>query len=217
MVPGGELMMRLLEHSGRLCFRALMSTLRWRQIGRQKDRVVHRQHGPVIWAFWHGHLIFPAFVGRHRGIRILISAHRDGELVARIVNGLGYEVARGSSTRGGIRALKELARTTGEQDLAITPDGPLGPREHAQLGAILLAQLTGRPLMPLGGAAYPKKNFSSWDRFVLPLPFSRATLVFGDPIFVPRKLDAQAREKCRARLEEELNGLTRRAEQACTK
>ena len=217
MVPADEFRMELLEHVGRLFLKTLMTTLRWQQIGRHKDRLVHREHGPVIWVFWHGQLVFPGYVGRNRGIRVLISTHRDGEFVARIIKGLGYDPARGSSTRGGIRALKELARTTGKQDLAITPDGPLGPRERAQFGAVLLAQLTGRPLMPLGGAAYPKKNFSSWDRFVLPLPFSRAALVFGDPIFVPRKLDAEAREKCRSRLEEELNSLTRRAEQACMK
>ncbi|HUW59042.1 MAG TPA: hypothetical protein VMZ92_20565, partial [Planctomycetota bacterium] len=86
---------------------------------------------------------------------------------------------------------------------------------RAQLGAILLAQITGHPLMPLGGAAHPRKNFNSWDRALLPLPFAKAVLAFGDPIFVPRQLDAADRERYRRRLEDELNRLTRHAETVC--
>lgn len=216
MNTDNRLLKGLAGQAAPLVFKTLMMTLRWRLVDVHKDARVHREHGPVIWAFWHAQMAFPAFQGRNRGVRILISGHPDGELVARMVQALGYDPARGSSTRGGIRALKELARTAGAQDLAITPDGPLGPPERAQLGAILLAQLTARPLMPLGGAAYPRKTFNSWDRAFLPLPFARAALAFGDPIFVPRRLDAAAREEYRRRLEEELNRLTRRAEHACT-
>lgn len=208
-------LMGMLEDVGAPVLKAFMTTLRWRRVDEQKDRRVHREHGPVIWAFWHGQLIFPAYIGRDRGIRILISTHRDGEIVARIAKGLGHDPTRGSSTRGGVRALKDLARSITNQDLAITPDGPLGPREEAQLGAVLLAQLTGQPIMPLGCAANPGKKLPSWDGFVVPLPFARAAFVWGDPIFVPRGLNATQREDYRLRLEAELKALTRRAEHAC--
>jgi len=214
-MSGDALLMESLELVGGRVLNAFMTTLRWRHLDEHQDRLVHRMHGPVIWAFWHGELVLPAYVGRNRSVRILISKHRDGELVSRIAKGLGYDVARGSSTRGGMRALRGLARSISSEDIAITPDGPAGPRRHARQGVVLLAQLTGRPIMPFAAAAHPSRNLNSWDRFTIPLPFSTATCVWGDPILVPPNLDTASRETYRARLEAELLRLTARAEEAC--
>jgi lysophospholipid acyltransferase (LPLAT)-like uncharacterized protein len=215
MRRGDAFLMEMLQYAGAPVFKMLMATLRWRLVDKCKDEQAHRGHGSVIGAFWHGQLVFPAYVGRERGVRILISTHRDGEIVARIVKGLGYDPARGSSTRGGIRALKELVRAGARQDLGVTPDGPQGPRHVAQPGVILLAAMTGRPIVPIAAAAAPSVTLDSWDRFVVPIPFGRAALVYGDPILVPRKLDESSREEYRSRLEAELNRLTLRAEHAC--
>lgn len=196
-------------------FKMLMVTLRWRLIGLYKDRKVHLRYGPVIWAFWHNAQAFVGHVGRNRGARVLISIHHDGEYVARLMMGMGYDPVRGSSTRGGAPALLELASTETTQDFAITPDGPRGPRGHVHPGIIMLAQATGRPIMPIGATATPCIRLHGWDRFIVPYPFATVGGVIGDPIFVPHDADADERETCRTHLEEVLEDLTRRAEEAC--
>ena len=204
----------MIETVGPFLFKTLMMTLRWRLVDMYKDRKVHLEHGPTIWAFWHNGQTLPGYVGRNRGVRILISIHQDGEFVARVMKGIGFDPVRGSTTRGGSQALLDLAGTETTQDFAITPDGPRGPREHVQPGVIVLAQVTGRAIMPVGVAAKPCKRLHGWDRFILPYPFSKASGVMGDPIFVPPDVDARGRETYRRRLEEELKKLTRRAEEA---
>jgi lysophospholipid acyltransferase (LPLAT)-like uncharacterized protein len=114
----------------------------------------------MIVAFWHGRQLMMPFAYRGKKISILISRHRDGELIARTVGRFGFHAARGSTTRGGAAALMHLARSArAGDDLAVTPDGPRGPRQAVQLGVVELAKLTGRPIIPLAFGASKKKFF----------------------------------------------------------
>jgi hypothetical protein len=145
----------------------------------------------VIYTFWHGGMLVPLFTERRKRISILVSQHRDGEVVSRIARILGFEVVRGSTTRGGARAAREmLKRAKSGRCLAVTPDGPRGPRHVFQQGAVKLAQLTGLPILPVGIGVERRKELSSWDRFIIPAPFSRCVYAFGEPILVKREDDA---------------------------
>lgn len=214
MRQGSSFLLDLVEDVGPFIFKTLMLSLRWRLIDMHKAREVHLEHGPSIWAFWHNVQVVPGYVGRNRGVRVLISIHQDGEIVARVMKGIGYDPVRGSTTRGGTPALLDLAGTSTGQDFAITPDGPRGPCEHVHPGIIALAQATGRPIIPIGVAMKPCKRLHGWDRFVVPYPFSKVSGVLGDPILVPADITAEQREEYRGRLEDDLRELTRRAEEA---
>jgi lysophospholipid acyltransferase (LPLAT)-like uncharacterized protein len=150
---------------------------------------LERQGKRAIYAFWHAHMLLPAYVGRQRNVKVLISQHRDGEYIAQIVQRLGYSVARGSTTRGGAKALLKMIKKIKEESisLAITPDGPKGPRFVAQSGAILLGQKTQYPIIPVMICLAKYWELPSWDRFCIPKPFSKARIFYGDPIMVPPK------------------------------
>ena len=141
---------------------------------------------------------------------MLASRSRDGELVARWATRFGLGVVRGSSSRGGAEALRELtAVLRAGEDVAIVPDGPRGPRECLQPGVVVLAALTGAPVVPFGFAARPARRLASWDRFMVPLPFARAAAVFGKPCVIARDAD---RETARADLERALAEVTESAD-----
>jgi lysophospholipid acyltransferase (LPLAT)-like uncharacterized protein len=144
-----------------------------------------RDGGPVLYCFTHGVLLPLAFTHRRRGIQVLISESRDGEMIARVVERLGFGTVRGSSSRGGLRALAELiARGREGRDLAVTPDGPRGPRGSAEPGAVIVAAKAGVPLVPVGVAAGAAWRAKSWDRFLVPKPFARVWVVYGTAIGV---------------------------------
>lgn len=149
--------------------------------------------GPRIYALLHGNLLLPAFRLRRSRALVMISRHRDGERIAQAVTRLGFATVRGSSTRGGGAAIRQLLETGGERPWVVTPDGPKGPRGSVKEGLIALAAATGRPIQPLVGAARPAVTFRSWDRFQLPWPFARVVIHFGPPMPVPAKLAAAAR------------------------
>ncbi len=124
----------------------------------------------------------------HQGrVGMMVSQHRDGEFIARAVKLFGIDSLRGSTTRGSLSALRGMVRfyRTGA-NLAITPDGPQGPRHVVQMGVIELARQTGAPIFPVTYGASCKKVFNSWDHFILPLPFCRVVYMWGEPLFVPR-------------------------------
>ncbi len=163
-----------------------------------------------IFAVWHGRMLPMVFTERGQGAVVLVSRHRDGELIARIIGWLGFRTVRGSSTRGGDEALRSLLREAGEQELiAITPDGPRGPAERVKPGLVYLASRSGLPIVPVASSARDSWVLSSWDRFRIPKPFSRVVIAYGDPIRVPPELDDEhAADWCR-RIEAalgELNG-----------
>jgi len=194
--------------------RLVYATGRWREEGREPAHELMRGGRPFIAAFWHGRLLMAPTGWRSRApLSVMISQHRDGEMIARTVQHFGVTAVRGSTTRGGSKALRELllAVKTGH-NVAITPDGPRGPRMRAQSGIVLLARLSGAPIVPATYAVSRRKLATSWDRFVIALPFSRGLYLWGPPIHVARDADDEALEKARLDLENSLNQLTETAD-----
>ncbi|MBN1293843.1 MAG: lysophospholipid acyltransferase family protein [Candidatus Latescibacteria bacterium] len=178
------------------------------------DDEFYRDGGkPMIYAIWHGRMLIPLYCRRNRGVYIIVSQHRDGELVTATVHASGNSTVRGSSTRGGGRALVELIKLAKKgEKIAITPDGPKGPRWSMQPGIIYLAAKSGVPIVPITASARHAYYFKSWDSFQLPLPFSKTVLKIGKPYVVTGGLDEENIEFHRARLEEQLISLTREAD-----
>lgn len=167
----------------------------------------------VIYVFWHGRMLY--FLYHYRGsmANILISQSSDGEIIARVLKYFGFKVVRGSKSAGGLRASYKIAQglKRGEY-VALTPDGPRGPGFHVNEGVIALASITGCPVLPMTNGFKGKKVFNSWDAFLLPYPFTRARIVYGEPLFVPKDADASVLEAKRLELENTLNEITRRAD-----
>jgi len=195
----------LLRNLGALFLRMLGSTLTLRRAGLDYEREVFRKGEFPIYTFWHGRLLILAYSHRDRKIQIMISEHRDGETVAQVTDQLGFGAVRGSTTRGGLRAMRELAKKALKgYATAITPDGPRGPRHIAQTGSIYVAMKTGFPLLPVTSSAFPRWTFSSWDRFIIPKPFATALVKFGKPFYVPAKLSEEEIERYRLNFQEEM-------------
>jgi lysophospholipid acyltransferase (LPLAT)-like uncharacterized protein len=170
-----------------------------RIVVRGADRLVPlwRERRPLIYAVWHGRILMVPWLNARlrethgaRAVRVLASRSRDGELVTRYVRHFGLDVVRGSSSRGGAAALRRLAATLAAgDDVAVIPDGPRGPRCRLQPGVVALAALSGAPVVPIAFAAAPAWHLATWDAFLVPLPFARSALVFGEPAAVPRDAD----------------------------
>lgn len=191
----------------------LGATLRIDFPGRGKLGAVKRQNKSVIHAFWHGRMFILAYSHRWRGIHILISQHRDGEYIARIIRRLGFVSVRGSTTRGGTKAVFEMCRKAAKgYDVGVTPDGPRGPGFQVHPGTIYMAQRTGMPIVPITSSAEHRWTLSTWDRFIIPRPFSKAVVMLGNPIYVPVDSDAQQLEIIRIDLEKRLKDLTQKAD-----
>ena len=140
-------------------------------------------HKPFIFALWHGQLLPLLWHHRRQGIALVISEHRDGERIARVASGLGYELVRGSSTRGGGRALIQLSRVLESgKEAAITPDGPRGPARTVAQGVVVAAQRSGAAILPIGVAASRAWRIGSWDSFMIPKPFARVVVGYAAPI-----------------------------------
>ena len=164
--------------------------------------------GPLLFALWHGDY-FPIYqYARRSRLYIVVSRSPDGEILDRVLKAAGYRTVRGSTSRGATRAMIDLANVVkGGADAAIAVDGPRGPRDVAKPGIVLLAKLTGCPIVPLGGALSRYLQFSSWDRFRLPIPPSRAVAIAGTPIQVPADASGEVIEAHRAELEASLLSL----------
>jgi lysophospholipid acyltransferase (LPLAT)-like uncharacterized protein len=204
---------RLLPLAAALAVRTLGVTLSVRSEGVEAVRPLWRAGRPLIYAVWHGRILIVPWLNARfhrtdgaRSVRVLASRSRDGDIVAAFVERFGMGVVRGSSSRGGAAALRELARAVeGGQDVAVVPDGPRGPSCHAQAGIVSLAATTGAPIVPLGVAARPARRLRSWDRFMVPAPFARCAVVFGPAVSVGRGDD---REAVRAAVERALQEAT---------
>jgi lysophospholipid acyltransferase (LPLAT)-like uncharacterized protein len=197
--------------------RALGASLRLQEEGVEALQPLWAAGRPLIYAVWHSRILMVPWANarlrRTRGARaayVLASRSRDGELAARWLARFGLPVVRGSSSRGGTTALRELsAAVRAGEDVAIVPDGPRGPRERLQGGVVALAAMTGAPIVPMSFAARPARRLRSWDRFLVPLPFARAAVVFGKPALVARDAD---RETACADLERALCEVTESAD-----
>lgn len=198
-----------------LFLRFLYSTLRVEKIGFHIPEEFYRQGIGVIHVLWHGRLLLAPFTYGGKEMYTLISMHRDGEMIANAVKHFGFRLVRGSSKKGGEEALKEMVRLAEEnKDLSITPDGPKGPREVVKPGAAQVARLTGKPVIPFACSANPAKFMRSWDRFMVPLPFSRVVFIFGEPLFYR---EGEEFEHFRLRIEDALKAVTRQADELCAR
>lgn len=197
--------------------RLLAWTWRVRWVGQENwDRATRAGKLPVF-ALWHQHIPAGAALHRHRNLTVLISRHHDGEVIARVVERLGYRTARGSSFDGGAAALRELlaaART--DQGLVVTPDGPRGPAHSVAPGVLYLAGAGARPLVAVGFAASAAWRARSWDRMVIPRPFARVVVAYEPGLEVPRAdvRDPRGLESWRARLRESMARAEAAAERA---
>lgn len=168
---------------GSLAIRVLGPTWRMRTTGEFDGPRPDR-----IYALLHGQMLFPAFRFRGLGVPVMVSRHGDGEMIARAVERLGYRTVRGSSTRGGAAAVRELVQRFPDVPWVVTPDGPKGPRGSVKEGLVRLAAESGRLIQPVAGAGSRVLQFSSWDRFAVPWPFARVALYFGTPLAVPHDI-----------------------------
>jgi len=187
--------------------RLLGATLRLRVAGVERLRPLWASGRPVIYVVWHGRILMLPWA--HRRLRrahgapavsVLASRSRDGELAVRYAARFGVEAVRGSSSRGGAAALRALvAAVRAGTAVVLVPDGPRGPRERLQPGVVVLAALTGAPVVPVAVAARPARRLASWDAFVVPLPFARCALVLGEPVVVAAGADRERAAKDIAR------------------
>ncbi len=165
-----------------------------------------------LYIFWHEYIPLPIYLRSHCNIAILLSQHRDAELLTHVTSLLGFDYVRGSSTRGGAAAIRKLLQKSRGMHLSLTPDGPRGPRRELAPGAVFMASKLGLPLVLMGFGYDRPWRLNSWDRFAFPRPFSRVRAVVSADVHVPEDLDRQGIEHYRMRIEELLNRLTEEAE-----
>ena len=191
---------------------SLGATLRWRTEGLEHyDAIVQKGQQPVM-AFWHGRILPATIYFRGRGIVVITSENFDGEWIAGIIERFGYGTARGSTSRGGRRALLQLVRDMqAGKPAGFTVDGPRGPARVAQPGAVWLAKATGNPVLPFHLEADRYWTVDSWDRTQIPKPFATVALVVGEPFGVPPDADEVQIESARGELEARLSRLEARA------
>jgi lysophospholipid acyltransferase (LPLAT)-like uncharacterized protein len=203
--------------------RLVFATIRWTREGQERAEGVWQAGGGAILCFWHARIplappSWPNRKGERQEIHALISHSADGEFIARAVEHIGFPAIRGSSkkrhdpakNKGGEQAFRDMLRwVKAGNAVAITPDGPRGPAERMDKGAPVLAQITGAPVLLVGLASKPCIRVGTWDRTVIPLPFSRGAMVWDGPLTAARNADAEA---LAAEWAERLSAVTRRAE-----
>jgi lysophospholipid acyltransferase (LPLAT)-like uncharacterized protein len=187
---------RWMVRLGGLVLRALACTWRVREINREPSQALRDAKRPVIFTLWHGEMLPLLWHHRGEGITVLISEHGDGEIIARIAEALGFRTVRGSTSRGAERALLGMSRVVqAGGDLAFTPDGPRGPAQSFAPGALVVAQRSGAPVVTLAVVATRCWRLRSWDRFMIPKPFARITIAYGDPVPVVAATPREAAEQ----------------------
>jgi lysophospholipid acyltransferase (LPLAT)-like uncharacterized protein len=192
-----------------LVSKLLFCTCRVQKFGRQHYDGLFGQQIPFIAAFWHYSVFYTMHLIEGREWVAMVSGSKDAEYVSRFLNRLGLATVRGSRGKGGLRALREMAVLMNDngKKAAIVADGSQGPALQVQAGAIFLASKTGAPILPFVWGADRYWAFHSWDRAVLPKPFARLALYYGEPMYVPAKLRSADIEVYRRQLEERLNEL----------
>jgi len=212
--PAKRLEAALIASVGYRLLALLGATLRWKTEGLEHLAAIRASgHQPVM-AFWHGRILPATYFFRRRGIVVITSENFDGEWIAGIIERFGYGTARGSTSRGGRRALLQLTREMAAGKAAgFTVDGPRGPARIAQPGAVWLAKATGNPVLPFHLEADRHWTMNSWDRTQIPKPRATIALVVGEPFLVARDADAAGIEAARAELNRRLHALERRAQE----
>lgn len=161
--------------------RLLARTWRYTTVGESTVRRLREERTPILFTIWHGQMLPLLWHHRDQGVAVLVSEHKDGEVVARILDWMGYGLIRGSTSRGASRALIGLVRALREgNDVAITPDGPRGPRHKFAPGAAIAANRAKAPIMPTVAHVDRYWQLGTWDGFVIPKPFARITIAYGE-------------------------------------
>jgi lysophospholipid acyltransferase (LPLAT)-like uncharacterized protein len=200
---------------GSSAIRWWMSTLDYQiaYYDRTVDPGLPECQGQKIYIFWHEYILFPIYLRGHCNLAMMLSRHRDAEILSHAAHHLGFDFVRGSTNRGGATAIRGMLEKSRGMHLTITPDGPRGPRRILAPGAIYLASKLRLPLVVMGfGHDRPWRIRSAWDHFAIPKPFSRARAVISPAIHVPPDLDRTAMENYREKIEQLLNRLTEEAE-----
>ncbi len=193
-----------------LLIRLLYASMRIELVGREVMPSFTGKGEGFVGIFWHGRLLMIPFIYPGRAMHVLISTHRDGEIIAKVMERFGFRLVRGSSKKGGTAALKEMVRLLrDDNDVAITPDGPKGPCEVVKPGVAQVARLTGKVVIPMAFSATRAWRLGSWDRFLIPKPFSRGVYVVGEPL---RYQEGEELEAFRVRIEASLRDVTERAD-----
>jgi lysophospholipid acyltransferase (LPLAT)-like uncharacterized protein len=188
---------------------ALCTTIRMERVGDEHYLRFRREGKPVVFVFWHGQMLPLVYAHRGEGVVVLVSEHADGEYITQVIRRHGFGTVRGSSTRGATQGLRGLIREArAGRDLALTPDGPKGPAGEFKAGALAVAQVTGLPVIPLAAGATSAWHFSSWDGFMVPRPFSRVRIVYGEPRWVSREAGREALDGMAEELGRELDRLS---------
>jgi lysophospholipid acyltransferase (LPLAT)-like uncharacterized protein len=194
--------------------RAWMDTLDYKVAyhDRTVDPIFPECQGQKIYLFWHEYILFPLYLRGHCNLSMLLSRHRDAEVLSHVAHHMGFDFVRGSTNRGGVAALRQLLAKSRQRHLTITPDGPRGPRRQMAVGPIYLASKLGLPLVLMGYGYDRPWRAASWDRFAIPRPCSRARVIATGEVFVPPDLDRDGLEHHRQSMECLLNRLTQDAE-----
>jgi lysophospholipid acyltransferase (LPLAT)-like uncharacterized protein len=201
----------------RILIRTISATVRY-EFEDRRGLAAGAKHEPAIYCFWHNRLALGAMIYNNRlreqsaasGLAAMVSASRDGGMLVAVVQSFGVQPARGSTSRRGPQALRELTSWAKRgYDLAITPDGPRGPRYQVADGVMALAQLSGLPIIPGSYNLSSKICMKSWDRFQIPLPFSRCEVILDKPIHVPREATPEDRETLRVQMEQAMHAMSR--------
>lgn len=187
---------RWLVRAGGPLFRALASTWRVHEVNREPSQRLRDAGHPVIFTLWHGEMLPLLWHHRREGITVLISEHGDGEIVSRVAESLGFGAVRGSTSQSASRALLGMSRVVQSgSDLGFTPDGPRGPARTFAPGALVVAQRTHAPVVTLAAVASRAWHLRSWDRFMIPRPFARVTIAYGDPMTIDCATPREAAEQ----------------------
>lgn len=174
-----------------LLITAISSSLRFELVNRDIVESLKKEGRKIVYIFWHGRQFLTVYAHRKMKIAILTSLSKDGDMQTAILERFGYKCLRGSSTRGGMQALREMIRAMRSgYDCAFAADGPKGPIYEVKPGALFLAQVNGAAVIPVACSAEKKKIFEkAWDKYELPLPFSRARIIYGKPLYIGREDD----------------------------
>lgn len=190
------------------------ASTRWRTVNDAVAAPAWAGEKPVIVAFWHNRLaMMPACWPSREPFHMLISSHPDGRLIANTVAHFGIDAVAGSSTRGGGEAVRTLVRLVKNgASIGVTPDGPRGPRMRANDGILTLARLSGAPILPAAVSVSRRVVLGTWDNLIIPLPFGRGAMIWGEPIAVPRNADEIEIARLRRKLEDDLNRVSAEAD-----
>lgn len=200
---------RIVKKFGPHLIRALIGSQKIKFINKNKFEKIEKKYGTVIYAFWHNRMLPLTYTHRDQDVHIIISEHKDGEYISLVTDGLGFQSIRGSSTRGGVKALKKAVAVSKNYNLAVTPDGPQGPKYTVNKGILYLSYRCQKPIIPVSWDSDRKWILNTWDDFIIPKPFANTRLIYGDAIFIKKKEDIN---RMRAYLKTKLIALEKRVE-----